>query len=230
MGKKPIWCDPDPSWSGADRRDPKFTNPAYITLRLLRETIEEFTTQVISEAILLDLGCGEVPYAPLFDEGVNYISLDRDLKYPVRVKGDLGEHLPFGDQTFDAVLCTQVLEHVQDPYLVAMEIYRVLKPDGVGFISVPFAWEIHHYPKDYHRFTPDSMRWLFQKFSKCDVMPLESSEQAWWQARLIRWDRRYPNSAWRKWVIGRVNRWIDRRRHQFDEYLHPGNIVARIRK
>ncbi|HLG38958.1 MAG TPA: bifunctional 2-polyprenyl-6-hydroxyphenol methylase/3-demethylubiquinol 3-O-methyltransferase UbiG [Chitinophagaceae bacterium] len=44
-----------------------------------------------------------------------------------------GEHLPYGDNSFDAVFCCDVLEHVQDLPKVISEISRVLKPNGVFF-------------------------------------------------------------------------------------------------
>jgi len=52
-----------------------------------------------------------------------------DIKYD---KGS-GEHLPYADNSFDAVFCCDVLEHVQDLPRVISEISRVLKPKGVFF-------------------------------------------------------------------------------------------------
>ena len=52
-----------------------------------------------------------------------------DIKYD---KG-FGEHLPYADNSFDAVFCCDVLEHVQDLPKVISEISRVLKPNGVFF-------------------------------------------------------------------------------------------------
>jgi SAM-dependent methyltransferase len=230
MRAKPEWRDPDPSWPGADRRYPTVENPSYITLRLLREAIEDFAASLTPPGSILDLGCGVAPYAPLFGDGWHYVSVDREQKYPVRLVADFTQKLPFGDQSFDAILCTQVLEHVPDPELVAGEIHRLLKPGGVGFVSVPFAWEIHHYPDDYHRFTPESLQKLFREFAMCDVKPLEPSDFAWVQSKLIRWHRCKPDSSWRKFWIRRVNRWLWRRRDRFQDKFHPGNLVARIQK
>ena len=42
-----------------------------------------------------------------------------------------GQHLPFDDETFDAVLCCDVLEHVEDWHAVIGEVARVLRPGGV---------------------------------------------------------------------------------------------------
>jgi len=222
--------DPDPSWPGGDRRNPVLDNPAYITLRMLRKTVEEFATQLTPAATVLDLGSGSVPYAPLFGKSVSYVSVDVEKQYPVRLVANFARLLPFKDASFDAVLCTQVLEHVADPQLVVAEIRRVLKPSGLGLVTVPFAWEIHQYPEDCHRFTPFSLRQLFQGFSSCDVQPLEPSDLAWMQSKMIRWHRGKPENSWRKFVIRRANRWVWKRRHRFRDLSHPGNLVARIQK
>jgi SAM-dependent methyltransferase len=230
VSDKLIWHDPDPTFPGADRRHPITQNPAYLTLRLLRHAIEHFATQVIPNGTLLDLGCGDAPYTPLFDEGINYVSVDRGKRYPIRVVADITTMLPFIDETFDAVLCTQVLEHISNPEMVVNEIYRVLKPQGIGFISVPFAWEIHQYPEDCHRFTPDELKSLFREFSHCEVEPLEPSDLAWIQSKLIRWHRANPESHWRKFIISRINRWMWRRKNRFQDKSHPGNLIVHIQK
>ena len=52
------------------------------------------------------------------------------------VKGD-AEALPFEDQTFDRVYCSEVLEHVLDPGKVLAEMRRVVKNNGVAVASIP---------------------------------------------------------------------------------------------
>ena len=48
--------------------------------------------------------------------------------------------LPFADDSFDKVICSEVLEHIHDYQGVLREINRVLKSDGILAISVPRAW------------------------------------------------------------------------------------------
>lgn len=48
--------------------------------------------------------------------------------------------LPFEDDSFDKVICSEVLEHIPDYKGVLKEIKRVLKPDGLLAVSVPRAW------------------------------------------------------------------------------------------
>lgn len=49
-------------------------------------------------------------------------------------------HLPFGDASFDLVICSEVLEHVADHTKALQESIRVLKPDGHLVVSVPRRW------------------------------------------------------------------------------------------
>lgn len=63
------------------------------------------------------------------------------------------EDLPFPPATFDAVTCSEVLEHVHDPRIVLDEIARVLRPRGRLLLTVPLHYHIHASPHDYGRYT-----------------------------------------------------------------------------
>jgi SAM-dependent methyltransferase len=78
----------------------------------------------------------------------------------VDLVGD-GHRIPVADGTFDSVISLAVLEHVADPYRVAAEMIRVLKPGGLLYSEVPFIFFFHGYPTDYHRFTREGMKRLF---------------------------------------------------------------------
>ena len=61
--------------------------------------------------------------------------------------------LPFADASFATVLCTQVLEHVEDPHRLLTEACRVLRPEGHLILTCPFIWALHERPHDYLRFS-----------------------------------------------------------------------------
>ncbi len=99
---------------------------------------------------ILDLGCGEgrhVHGLHLFGDfeivGVGLASLageGSDRRGNVRFEIGNATALQFADDSFDVVICSEVLEHLPDYHRALAEIRRVLKPDGRLCISVPRAW------------------------------------------------------------------------------------------
>jgi ubiquinone/menaquinone biosynthesis C-methylase UbiE len=95
--------------------------------------------------LLLDIGGGFGNQAYHLPRGFNipcqYINLDVSetmLKCSDGLKTvGVGERLPFRDETFDCVSCSEVLEHVSDKVMVLQEAYRVLKRNGIFFLSTP---------------------------------------------------------------------------------------------
>ena len=81
--------------------------------------------------------------------------------------------LPVCDDSFDAVLCFNLLEHVFDYETALSEMNRVMKPGAVLYGWVPFALGIHGDPHDYWRFTPDTLEALLCKagFSRHEIVP-----------------------------------------------------------
>jgi len=69
--------------------------------------------------------------------------------------------IPFKDDTFGLVLAGQVLEHCMRPWIVANEMQRVVKLNGLIHIEVPFNFPYHAAPYDFFRFTFTGLRSLF---------------------------------------------------------------------
>jgi SAM-dependent methyltransferase len=110
---------------------------------------------------LLDVGCGNKPYAAFFDGRVSsYVGLEYSPESGFfGNKADLAGdamRLPFADETFDAILCTEVLEHLPDPEAAIAEFARVLRPDGLLLVTVPLIFPIHD-QRDFFRFTDRGM-------------------------------------------------------------------------
>jgi ubiquinone/menaquinone biosynthesis C-methylase UbiE len=59
-----------------------------------------------------------------------YVGMDIGQSSATSVVGD-AQRLPFAEDSFDTVFCSQVLEHVPEPWLALAEFRRVLKPGGV---------------------------------------------------------------------------------------------------
>lgn len=84
--------------------------------------------------------------------------------------------LPFKDESLDGVGCFSVLEHTSDPFTLAAEIKRVIKPGGRLFIDWPFLQPFHGYPSHYFNATAVG---LCQTFS--DTFEIETLEAMEWQ-------------------------------------------------
>jgi ubiquinone/menaquinone biosynthesis C-methylase UbiE len=115
---------------------------------------------------LLDLGAGTKPYfdiyAPSFDRCVA-VDIGREgWRTDVDVVAS-ADAMPFADEEFDCVICTEMLEHCPDPLSVLNEVRRVLKPGGRAFITTPFMLGLHEEPYDYYRYTPWALRALAQR-------------------------------------------------------------------
>jgi SAM-dependent methyltransferase len=77
--------------------------------------------------------------------------------------------LPIADNCVDGFICDNVLEHVEDPRKAVSELYRVLKPGAIGYVSTPFLYPFHASPYDYQRWTALGLQKLFSEFSSVEV-------------------------------------------------------------
>ncbi len=115
---------------------------------------------------LLDVGCGSKWKQDLVGDLVDeYVGLDHPGSMHDRSVVDVfgrADAMPLADASFDAVLCTSVLEHLEDPVAALREARRVLRPGGVGIYTTPMLWHVHEAPRDFFRFTPYGLRHVFE--------------------------------------------------------------------
>lgn len=127
-----------------------------ITNQLQLDYLQDTASEYI-KGKLLDLGCGEKPYKLVYDHlcessiGIDVETCKHEQKY-VDVFAS-ADQIPFADETFHTVLCTNVLEHVPDMEKAFSEISRVLKKGGHLIISIPFLYPVHESPYDFYRYT-----------------------------------------------------------------------------
>jgi SAM-dependent methyltransferase len=147
------------------------------------EFMQRAAAELPSGARVLDVGAGQAPYAELFQH-VDYRTSDWEHSvHPNARRADYigsADDLPIQDWLFDAVINTQVLEHVAEPARVLAELFRVLRPGGTLYLSVPLVWELHEEPHDYYRYTPHSLRYLLERagFVGLDIQPRSDSLSA----------------------------------------------------
>jgi SAM-dependent methyltransferase len=92
------------------------------------------------------------------------------LRYPSTDIIAVGEHLPFRDNVFDAVLSLHVLEHVKNPFVCAAELVRVLKPSGTLYAVTPYIVGVHGFPFHFFNPTQSGLQALFEgKITNADV-------------------------------------------------------------
>ncbi len=108
-------------------------------------------------ALLLDAGAGECAYRTSFAH-CRYVAMDLAIGEATWNYANLDslarlDGLPLADESVDAILCTQVLEHLEWPREAVREFHRVLKPGGVLYLTAPMAQAEHQVPFDFFRYT-----------------------------------------------------------------------------
>lgn len=181
----------------------------FVVRTAIKDSLDKVLPKLQGE--LLDIGCGKMPYKEYIlsnSKVEKYTGLDIEeaLEYDAQVKPDFtwdGETMSFEADSFDCAFGTEVLEHCPDPELVLKEVYRVLKPGGVFFFTVPFLWNLHEVPHDEYRYTPFSLKRHLENsgFSELDIQATGG-----WHASMAQmlglWVKRSPmNSKKRKWAI-----------------------------
>ncbi|MFM7155089.1 MAG: class I SAM-dependent methyltransferase [Bacteroidota bacterium] len=145
-----------------NRLNPSIFCGRYYHLRKLRQCNEYVIRKYLKEVgncSLLDYGCGDSPYRPLYEPHVTeYLGADIERNK----SADLVISLPSGkvnssDSRFDILLSTQVLEHVTDPKRYLEEAHRLLKPGGTLVLSTHGYWMYHPDPTDFWRWTRDGL-------------------------------------------------------------------------
>ena len=134
----------------------------------LKATIQIIASCIKEGGKVLEVGsrceAGQAKLADLrrvFNEA-NFTGVDMR-KGPGVDKVMKGENLKFPSNSFDLVLCLELLEHADKPWLVTAELERVLKKNGLVIASSQQNFPIHAHPSDYFRFTPFGLSSLFNK-------------------------------------------------------------------
>ncbi len=142
--------------------------------------VEEKAATLKPNSTVLDVGAGTCPYKKSFSH-CQYTTHDFKA-YTGEKLGGTTEYggidiesdivsIPVPDNSFDAILCTEVLEHVPEPIAALREMARILKPGGRIFITAPLGSGLHQLPFHYYGgYTPG---WYEKFFAEFGLDPIE---------------------------------------------------------
>lgn len=180
-----------------ERAYPKLYDFAYIATRAHRAAFTQFISllsagQKKNKApyAVLDAGCGYKPFCEALVSTVEVgeyigVDFDRNRSY-ADIEAPL-ESLPFGNDCFDAIIASEVLEHVRDLAASLAELRRVAKDGAFIYISTPFMFPEHGIPYDFRRITRYAYYDLFAGDEILALVPTNTSWATPWYLFNVAW-------------------------------------------
>jgi SAM-dependent methyltransferase len=142
------------------RVSPPIWQHDYHVLRWLYQILQIIVNKYLIKKsnVILDYGCGSSPYKDLFLPYFSkYIGVDIGENNNADILVSENEIIPLKDESVDAVVSTQVLEHVYDTGFYLTECCRLLNKNGLLILSTHGLWPYHPYPNDFHRWTREGL-------------------------------------------------------------------------
>ena len=129
---------------------------------------------------VIDHGCGNKPFERLLPNVTALVGVDIEQSSDERVDVLVEPRgpLPFPAGWFDGGLCTEVLEHCEEPGHVLAELGRVIRPGGFLVVTAPFVWPLHEEPRDFYRFSPHALAYLLDS-AGFEVVEMASGGGLW---------------------------------------------------
>jgi SAM-dependent methyltransferase len=102
---------------------------------------------------------------------IDTIGIDSSIKNLLTYFGSAESMEFIKNDSYDFIICTEVLEHIERPWLAAEEIYRITKNKGHILLTVPCNIKMHSNPYDFWRFINlESLRLLFSKSKNLEIV------------------------------------------------------------
>jgi SAM-dependent methyltransferase len=124
-----------------------------------------------SQPVIFDIGSKETKGTYAFGSpprDAKVVCVDIEDRPGVDLVADAHDLHMVANESVDCVTTVSVLEHVRNPRKVMQEIYRILKPGGIVYISVPFIFPFHADPYDFYRFSHKGVLILCEQFECID--------------------------------------------------------------
>jgi ubiquinone/menaquinone biosynthesis C-methylase UbiE len=153
------------------------TDPAHGVRKIAGLHIRDRASRYFSGR-MLEIGCGTKTKGMLVGEFVDeHIGLDCEDCQHDRSKIDLfgsAYAIPVEDDSFDCLMSTAVLEHLEEPQKALCEAFRILRSGGYALYTMPLFWHLHEEPRDFYRYTKHGLRYLFETagFQIIEITPM----------------------------------------------------------
>ncbi|MEO6151502.1 MAG: class I SAM-dependent methyltransferase [Mucilaginibacter sp.] len=149
-----------------NRLNPTLFHTRYVVLTQLRDVTVQKVKEITAnkkDLILIDFGCGDMPYRPVIEPLVGkYLGVDLEMNPKAEHHIDFDSKTTLPDNYADIVLSNQVLEHVDSPPGYLREALRILKPGGSIILTTHGYWFYHPTPYDYWRWTSAGLRKIIE--------------------------------------------------------------------
>ena len=166
--------------------------------RCVEHFVEKSAKKMKDYSKVLDAGAGPCPYKMFFShckyEATDFIDPHKLMDFTCSL-----DNIPRKNDYYDAILSTEVLEHVEHPQKVMAEFHRILKKNGRLFFSVPQGWMLHQEPYNYYYFTKYGLESMLKKesFKRFTITP--KGGYFWFLADAIRFNEILKQ--YKKWPI-----------------------------
>jgi SAM-dependent methyltransferase len=148
-------------------------------LRIIRNSVDDLLRQCARKydkpGRLLDIAPQDYEGAAKFFQRITIETIDIDPAQAATHTGDITRRNEFlNDDSYDVIVCTEVLEHTLNPFDAVKEIRRILKPSGLLIASAPLNFRIHGPLPNCWRFTLHGWRQLLREFSSVDIRSVDT--------------------------------------------------------
>lgn len=169
--------------------------------------VKAWASRIKPSESVLDVGAGELKYRSYFAH-CKYVSNDACIGNKewyfdeIEIKSSAYE-IPVDDKSFDYILCTQVLEHLEFPERAFAEFYRILKSGGRLILTAPLGDGEHQAPYDFFRYTRFGLKSLGKRHD-FDLAYIEPQGGVFINLEIILWQAIYTLLPFRRFLMIRI--------------------------
>jgi SAM-dependent methyltransferase len=195
---------------------------------------------------VFDIGCGNKPYEKLFEGKIDsYQGCDIVQSSLNRVDVICeATQIPIVSNSFNTIISTQVMEHINAPEAMLSEANRLLEDGGNIILSIPFCWELHEEPFDFFRYSKYGLQAMLER-NGFEIISIKANGGKWAaiiQMNLNIWYSAFMNKdgiirkvfkflflhAGLTWLLNSLGLWMDKK--WYDELLTLNYVVVGRKK